>query len=113
MAAIEALATNWRPARTNPGYAVEVPANYGTAGRLSFWHWLRNTQIPNTPPNAPPLYNALVPVDYRLGVTVVPVTITVPVQTTPQMAFTPAGTAQSLPGAAPINRIAQVWTGAV
>ena len=113
MAAIMALASNWRPSVTSPGSVVQVPANYGTGGRLSFWHWLRNTQIPDAPPNAAPLYNALAPTIWHARVNAVPVTIMTPVQVTPEMRFTPAGTARSQPGEVAPNALAQVWTGAV
>ena len=111
MPALLALDLNWRQPVLSPGRTVSVPANYGTMGRASFWHWLRSTQIPN-PSTTGPFYNALSPTNYRLGVTVVPVTVKVPVQTTPQLNFTPAGTAVSLPGqGGGSNPFAQVWTG--
>ena len=111
MAAIESLALNWRRPVTNPGYVQSVAANYGTDGRSSFWHWLRATMIPNAPMVNLPMWNVLQPINYHTGVTVVPVVVRTPVQTTPQMAFTPAGTATAVPGVSPPNVFAQVWTG--
>ncbi len=112
MPALLAMDLNWRNSNgQSPGRTVSVPANYGTGGRLSFWHWLALRQIPQAPAVTNPLYNSLLPTNYHLGVTVVPVTVTVPLQTTPQMRFTPAGIATALPGAGGGNPFAQVWTG--
>lgn len=113
MAALLALDTNWRRSNgQSPGRVVQLPSNYGTAGRLSFWHWLRIPQIPQVPATSNPLFNALLPAAYHYQVSVVPVTLTVPIQTTPQMSFTPAGTAIMPSGSGGSNPFAQVWTGA-
>lgn len=111
MPALMAMELNWKRPVLTPGRTVVIPANYGTMGRASFWHWLKSVQIPQAPAVTNPLYNALAPVNYRQGVTVVPVTLRVPVQTTPQLNFTPAGTATAAPGASGANPFAQVWTG--
>lgn len=113
MPTAEGLALNWRQPRTNPGYVVGVPSNYGTDGRVSFWHWVRAALIPQVPNPRSAMYNSLAPVNYHLGVTVVPVRLLMPVQTTPQLAFTPAGTASASPGAGAAFKDSQVWTGAV
>lgn len=111
MATALALAQNWRPPVTSPGFSVPVPANYGTAGRESLWHWVRSAVIPQVPDLRRPLSNVLAPGIFHLQVSTVPVTVRKPINVVSQMAFTPAGTATAGAPAEPQNLAAQLWTG--
>ncbi|MGC2160754.1 MAG: hypothetical protein WA634_02485 [Silvibacterium sp.] len=106
------LGLNYRPSALSVGKPVVLPANFGGEGSLVRWQFAQYAlfRVAFNPHN--PMSNALEAPSppYHTRVNVVPVQIRVPVQTSPSLQFTPAGTASSTAGASPLG-LAQLYTG--
>jgi hypothetical protein len=106
------LRLNFHPSALTGGRRVEQPANFGTEGSFPDYHdrWMQRLPLGFNPFN--PMSNMLAAPTppYHTRVTMVPVQVRVPAQTTPTLNFTPAGTATSTPGLNPLGST-QVWTG--